>query len=402
MKTAWLIQNLVPYHHARFEAFTRNPGVEGHLIQVTDKDEFRVLEYTVRERSYALHTLFPGSERADVDRDQIRRALAECLDAIRPDCVCVSGWGMIIGLLMLDWGVYHHVPVVVFSESTAHDAPRVAWREWIKARLIRSCSSALVGGAPHRDYLIKLGMPPGAIWDGHNAVDNAHFATPAAARPEALPALLERRTYFATCARFGEKKNLPGLVRAYAGYVGRCRAEQKKAALLVIAGEGPLRGEIEAEIVRAALQDQVILPGPVAYSDLPWLYQNGIAYVHPSTTEQWGLVVNEAMAAGAPLLLSKNCGCTAELLREGKNGFAFDPYDEQQMAEALFRMAAFDSAALTAFGNESRAIIREWGSERFARGLLNAVDYALNKASHTSGMAARMLLCVMVQRDRIS
>ena len=57
------------------------------------------------------------------------------------------------------------------------------------------------------------------------------------------------------------------------------------------------------------------------------VYGLASAFVHPSTTEQWGLVVNEAAAAGLPLIVSERCGCAPELVRQGVTGFLFDPYD---------------------------------------------------------------------------
>ena len=116
------------------------------------------------------------------------------------------------------------------------------------------------------------------------------------------------------CTRFGQKKNIPSLVRAYALYYGRSREEGDQAFDLVIAGDGELRGEIEATVAASGVEDKVKLLGAVDYSTLPWLYQNAQAFVHASTTEQWGLVVNEAMAAGVPVLISRRCGCAPDLV----------------------------------------------------------------------------------------
>ena len=75
-------------------------------------------------------------------------------------------------------------PTILMSESQEIDRPRVWWKELIKRRRIRLFDAAVVGGPPHRDYLVQLGMPPDRIALGYNAVDNAYFADggPAMAR----------------------------------------------------------------------------------------------------------------------------------------------------------------------------------------------------------------------------
>ncbi|MDH3981795.1 MAG: hypothetical protein OES84_02715, partial [Kiritimatiellaceae bacterium] len=255
MNVVWLIQNLVPYHHARFEAFSKNEGVNAHLIQVTDKDDFSVLEFQPERQDYQLHTLFPGRDRSAISTLDIAEQLEKKLSGINPDCACVSGWGMVIGQRLQAWALARRIPVVMFSESTTHDEPRVFYKEWLKGVLVRNASAALVGGASHRDYIHQLGMPSESVFDGHNVVDGHYFSDPAGARPEELPAWLENEPYFAVCTRFGEKKNLPRLVRAYARYTEKCGSGNLDPARLVLGGDGETRREVEAEIKALNMQD---------------------------------------------------------------------------------------------------------------------------------------------------
>lgn len=401
MKVAWLIQNLVPYHHARFEAFAQNRGVEAHLVQVTDKDDFCVLEYKPEVQSYRLHTMFEGRDRATIDPEEIRNELDGTLGAIHPDCVCVSGWGMEIGHQMHFWALEHQVPIVMFSESTAYDQPRVFWKEWIKSVLVRSASSALVGGAPHRAYVERLGMPADAVFDGHNVVDISHFAMPTNELPAEFPESLLAEHFFFVCTRFGEKKNLPRLIRAYSRHAQKCRSEQRDVFKLVIAGDGPLRDEIDREIEVAQLSDQIIMLGSVDYDELPWLYQHCAAFVHVSTTEQWGLVANEAMAAGAPLLLGRRCGCALDLLEEGGNGFGFDPLSVEDIAETLFRCSTLPAEQRETFSERSRAIISDWGPARFSCNLMLAAEHALAVGIRKDVWVARRLLGQLMKKGRI-
>ena len=119
--------------------------------------------------------------------------------------------------------------------------------------------------------------------------------------------------YFLASARFVPKKNLLRLLEAYAGYRRRAGAD---AWHLVLLGDGELRGDIERRSALPDLAGAVILPGFRQYDELPAYYGLARAFVHASTTEQWGLVVNEAMAAGLPVLVSDRCGCAPDLVED--------------------------------------------------------------------------------------
>ena len=93
------------------------------------------------------------------------------------------------------------------------------------------------------------------------------------------------------------------------------------------------------------------------------------------SVEQWGLVVNEAMAAGLPVLVSRACGCAPDLVREGVNGFTFDPYDVGGLAGLMVRMSSGE-LNLKTMGEASQVIIAGWTPEVFGENLLRAVDAA--------------------------
>ena len=115
-------------------------------------------------------------------------------------------------------------------------------------------------------------------------------------------------------------------------------------------------------------------------------------FVHASTTEQWGLVVNEAIASGLPVIVSNRCGCVPELV-EG-NGFIFDPNNEHELASRLFEMASLSDNEHKRFEDASRRIAANFGPERFGEGLTRAAELALirpRKSSASSRMMTRML-----------
>jgi glycosyltransferase involved in cell wall biosynthesis len=304
--------------------------------------------------------------------------ISKALDSITPlRAVAIPGWSNPTALAALRWCTKRNVPCVVMSESGAGDKSRSRWSEWLKSKVLTLCSAALAGGSRHRDYLIDLGFESGRIFLGYDAVDNDHFergAQTAKANADGVRARLSLpEKYFLASARFLPRKNLITLLRAYADYTRRAPPPGWD---LVVLGDGPLRSQLIAECERLGITGKVHFPGFKQYDELPMYYALAGAFVHVSRSEPWGLVVNEAMASGLPLIVSKECGCVPELLDEGKNGFSFSAQEVDELAALLLQMAALSDAESESMARASRKIIASWSVERFADGLRDAVTAA--------------------------
>jgi glycosyltransferase involved in cell wall biosynthesis len=284
------------------------------------------------------------------------------------------------------------------SESTAYDAERSWVRERVKRRVVGLHQAALVGGTPHAKYLQELGFAKERIFRGYDVVENEYFAKEARAARENEEEMRASyrlpKQYMLASARFLPKKNLSGLLRAYAAYhkkmVGKGELD------LVILGNGPLREKIEATRAEYELEEHVHFPGFKQYDDLPVYYGLAEFFVHASTTEQWGLVVNEAMAAGLPVLVSNRCGCARDLVKEGENGYTFDPKDSDQLADLLAKMTRL-SQRDSHMGRASRQVIGKWGPRAFGEGLESAAKTALDKPP-TSSWFDQLLPKILVHR----
>ena len=121
------------------------------------------------------------------------------------------------------------------------------------------------------------------------------------------------------------------------------------------------------------------------------------AFIHASTTEQWGLVVNEAMAAGLPVLVSERCGCAPDLVAPGFNGFLFDPEDVNSITDAMIEIAD-GSHDPRAMGRNSQEIVARWSLARFAEGLNGAVEAALRAPVPSAGLIDRLVLWALRHR----
>jgi len=340
-----------------------------------------------------------------------QRRLFRVLDDFKPGAVVIPGWGYRGALLALQWALARKVPAVVMSESTAWDDVRKPIKELVKRRIIALFSAALVGGTPHRSYMEELGMHSDRIFLGYDAVDNSFFEAEGLrlkAKGEKERELWEgKKPYFLASARFIEKKNLFRLLKAYAIYRSKALLPRDSVASafsleplafdLVLLGDGQLRPELEQLRSELGLEDCVQMPGFKQYEELPAYYTAAGVFIHASTTEQWGLVVNEAMASGLPVLVSNRCGCAADLVMEGENGWTFDPANEEQIGDLMLRISCDEDGRLK-MGNKSQEIIAKWGPDRFASGVKSAVDTALAAPRKKVGLLDRMILWAITRR----
>ncbi len=324
----------------------------------------------------------------------VSRAVRAALDAVAPDVVAVPGIYDKGAVAALRWCRKHDVPCILMSASTQRDSTRHFAKEWLKGRLVLCFSSALVGGKPQKAYAVKLGMAPARVFAGYDAVDNDYFFRQAAAvrgREQEYRAryYLPARC-FLTSNRFIRKKNLFRLLTAYARY----RKSVNDPWHLVLLGDGELMPEVRRSVREKGMQSCVILPGFRQYEELPVYYALASCYVQASTSEQWGLVVNEAMASGLPVLVSRACGCCEDLVRDGENGFAFDPFDIDAMAEKM-RMISHGQCDLASMGRASREIVAHWGCDNFARNLWQAAQCACERPVRNRDPIASVLLDIL-------
>ena len=382
---AVVFHHIGPYHHARLNAAADRLSVTGIEWSAKGHDAWGA---AVTPTRYHKVSLFPEATDHYPDKVELRSAFSSALGQTKPDVVAINGWNNFGSLLAANCCVRRGIPMVVMSESSQQDEPRNWWKEAIKRRIVGLYSAALVGGRRHVEYLVELGMPRERIFTGYDVVDNEYFRQRAeevrSERSEVRQKYGLPENYFLASARFIPKKNLPRLIRAYSEYRKRASAFAKVTADrevggnapwdLVVLGDGPLRETLNSQLSTLNLQAHVHLPGFKQYDELPAYYALAKTFVHASTTEQWGLVVNEAIASGLPVIVSDRCGCVPELVNG--NGFTFDPFDEQEIVERLLQMASLLDDERKSLSGASYGISANFAPKRFGDGLEQAARLA--------------------------
>lgn len=381
LRIAIIFINIGGYHAARLMAahsYCKKLGWELTAIQVTDD----TLEHPWGDRASGLEvrvkTLLPmSSTQYDTGRDAFSHvagsALVTYLDDLKPHVVFLPGWAFSVSKAGLRWCKRSNSKAIVMSESKEDDFKRNWFREFAKSLIVKQYSSALVGGEVHAKYLVQLGMSPSAIFKGYDIVDNRSY------HPDSLKSYQSplKRPYFLAISRFIEKKNIPFLISAYAQYKKHLGST---AWDLAICGDGELFSSIQNNVAALGLSQFIHLPGFLKEESLRPYFAHARCFIHASTQEQWGLVVNEAMAAALPVLVSTSCGCYNDLVEEGTNGYGFDPRNMSHLIELMTKMTAghVDSYKM---GQASLSKIQNFSPDYFGQGFINAVKYALDNDS---------------------
>ncbi|MGB3299481.1 MAG: glycosyltransferase family 4 protein [Phormidesmis sp.] len=398
MHVTIIFSHIGNYHIARLKAASEMCTARGwkltaiQSIQETKEHPWGNLPEI---EGFDLETLISPKQEADSLRPNLHpespeavAALSPCLDRLQPDVLIIPGWGFPLSQAALRWSQRHRVPAVLMSESKYDDEKRTWWKERLKYWLyIRKYATALVGGPAHKDYLFRLGFKH-RIFYGYDAVDNAYFAqqaeiaqtNPVLTRQQ--NPLIPHKPYFLSVTRLISRKNMLRFVEAFSHYVDKVSVQQ--AWPLIICGSGEELENIQQLIVQKHLQSLVHFPGFLTYQQIGSWYGLAGAFVHPALVEQWGLVVNEACAAGLPIVCSSTVGACDSLVKDGQNGFTFTPQQTDDITQALLKMHATSDHDRLAMGQHSQQLVSHHGPEHFASGLMQAIYTALPSLSKAS------------------
>ncbi|MBC3786334.1 glycosyltransferase family 4 protein [Spirosoma utsteinense] len=343
-----IIHNILWAHYkasvfqALQQAVDQHPGITLKVLQIARNERSRagletaVADGTAPTYTYNYELLFDRFLE-DVSLADRTRALLRAVRAFKPDVINLTGYYDPAQQLLLLWANANGVRVVMQSESTMADQQRGGWKDQLKRWLLSRCDGFFCFGNQSADYLIKLGVPPEKVLMRKNAVDNeslrAVFEKALPTRSSQQQALGLRPNNIVFVGRLIGVKNLPMLVTAFAE--ARKRSLAAASWGLIMLGDGAEQDRLTAQIQSLGLADAVhILPGR-PWFQVPQVLALSNVLALPSRSEPWGLVVNEAMACGLPVIVSNRCGCVPDLVHDRRNGFVFDPDEPNQLVEQL-------------------------------------------------------------------
>ena len=292
------------------------------------------------------------------------RGLGGELDAFDPDVVVVSEFGP-PALLARAWCSRHRRPLVHFSELGAAAARAVpAPQRGLHRILVRRAAAAIGASTQARDRLLALGADPARTVVSLQSVDAEPIRAAAARRRTRDHA--DGPLQLLCVARLVPDKNLAALIDAVA-------SAGPGAVQLDLVGDGPLRGELEAQ---AAARGAVVrFHGSLTPAQTAEAYASADALALISRHEPFGVALREGAAAGLPLIASAWAGATGDIAVAGRNAIVVDPDDRGAIAAAV-RALAGDPARRAAMAQASREIDAQWPLERSVAAFAQAMVLA--------------------------
>ena len=357
-----------PYHVARFTGILLAEGLAGKVIGIELVGGVGVhAGLKFREKlpeGLPVLTLMPEADWRSAGQRRLAVKLWKTLNQVKPQTLLVPGYYTLPAIAAALWAKMHHSQSVLMTESTAADHARSWWKEKAKSLLIRTLfDAAVTGGSAHRRYLEELSFPMERVGRFYDVVNNKYF------RETALK--LRKRSssdfdlpskYFLYIGRLSEEKNVDGLIDEWNRY-----RETGGTWPLVIVGSGSAASDLQQRGSHSPFASDIHFAGHRGIGELPTFYAFAGCFVLPSTREPWGLVVNEAMAAGLPVIVSRRCGCAEDLVEPSKNGYIFTPANPGELAQCLQRIEARTPSSLATMGESSLEIISRYSPEAFGK-----------------------------------
>jgi 1,2-diacylglycerol 3-alpha-glucosyltransferase len=335
--------------------------------------------------------LFPEKRMEDISSARANTALRIKLDEIDPDIVFSGAIAYSSGAASIRWALENNKRCIVFDNARLKDVPRNFIINFIKRKIYAGVDAIFCPAPDWNETFNYFGFTDSRIFYGLNVVNNDYWSVDSSEVTVTLP-----DKFFLAVGRQILKKNFLLLLKAYFDYSNSV----KEPAHLVLVGNGPRRSILESYKKEKNLH-KVIFLSFTNQEALRCIYKKAMALILPSRYgETWGLVINEAMASGLPVLVSTQVGCSSTLVHEGENGYTFSPYDVYHLAYLLRIINNFSEKQRAEMGQKSRQIIKNWGYERFCIGINDAISYVITHEKIRPGILSRILIRMWKGRYR--
>jgi glycosyltransferase involved in cell wall biosynthesis len=371
-----LTEIIAPYRIPVFNALAARDDVDPHIIFFSETDpslrQWRVYKEEIR---FSYEVLPSWRRRLGRYNILVNRGVRSALRHAAPAAIVCGGYSYLASWQAALWAKRNGIPLLLWSESTAQDMRRKHVLVEGMKRFFRSwCRAFVAAGTASRSYLIALGAHEASVFIAPDAVDVRLYAEQSEkARVNANQIRIQHglpSQYFLYVGRHVEEKGVFDLLAAYV----RLDENTRSRIGLVFVGDGPARADL---VQRASKMGSggVKFYGWVHRERISEFYALAEALIFPTYSDPWGLVVNEAMASGLPIVASDAAGCVPDLVHQGKNGFRFRPRDIDGLAHAM-RMICDQPDLATRMGSTSFEMIQSYTPEICAAGLMEAVNFA--------------------------
>lgn len=346
-------------------ALSENVNVQFTQIAETESDRVGLSGVDLTYHGYPYKLMFKGVYGAVPRWKMVTTMFAEVWNT-QEEVVLLPGFHTPEYFAMLLAAKLRGKVVGVFCDSTEFDRPRSFIRGLFKRLFFSQCDMFFGYGERSHDYLKMYGAKDPHIYFRCQAAALPHDydATSVPARRLAAmpPSDAPRYLYV---GRMSPEKGLDTLLHAFVQVVHALPKAQ-----LVLVGGGPLTDSLRKLVLELGLGQSVVFAGSMDVDALRVEYLRATCFVLPSTSEPWGLVVNEALSYGCPAVVSHRCGCVPELVINGKSGYVFTAGDQAELADKMQKAThTFADPLVTA--HQCLEVISAFTPEAAARQILS-------------------------------
>jgi glycosyltransferase involved in cell wall biosynthesis len=344
------------------------------IISQNQEDELLVVQIASVEKSrvnlgdsdlsihqYPYHLLHEGT----LEEVSLWMRISGVIKAIRdfqPSIVNLTGYYDLASWVILFYCKIQGIKTVLSNESTAGDHTRNGLKESIKSLIIKQFDGFFNFGTLSKNYLLGLGGKPERMLVNRNCVDNLAlknaYAKSIINRDFEQKKLGLASKNFIFVGRLIDFKNLFRFLEAF------CEAQKQSGEDwgVIILGDGELKNDLQQLVIKKNIQKISFQKG-VSWQQVPEYLALSDVLVLPSYSEPWGLVVNEAMACGLPVLVSEKCGCAIDLVQNGANGFTFSPESVEELTNLLLKFMNMNEVDFKKMGSISEKIIQDYSPQ---------------------------------------
>ncbi|MGB0714232.1 MAG: glycosyltransferase family 4 protein [Phycisphaerae bacterium] len=389
MRVAMLVNILSPYRIPLFRDLQDTNGWNFKVFTCAETEKGR--DWTIEadglqvKRSWSLSWVRTIKRKGAVDFTQrltyhFPFGVLWDLMRFRPDVVVSAELGVRTFLAVL-YSMLFRSQLIIWWYSTKVSAQGSSWRQWLRRQMLNRADAVIGMGTDARRMLKSLDVPEEKIFDTMNASPVAPRQTPEGVGKltvEETHYLREKMSARQIAALDGRRiVCCPGRLIPVKGTLDVLQAwrslpqEIRDLWALVIAGNGQYKEDVEA----ASEQDPSILyVGHLDGEEMADLYHVSDLALFNSYGDVWGLIANEAMSCGVPVLSSVYAGCTVDLIEHATNGWRFRPDSRYEFRTTL--EAAMRHPDLAGVGERARETLRAFTIGRMSLGIREAVNRA--------------------------
>jgi glycosyltransferase involved in cell wall biosynthesis len=312
------------------------------------------------------------------DRREVHIPLGLWFDLwrFRPDVVISDEMGART-LIAATYALLARKRLAIWFYGTDHTERDIGWKERLLRRVLVRKADAFIGmGIEARRYLQSLGVSAESTFDAPNATDWSFG--PADLSPEKRSAVREQLGVSGLCYLYiGALTARKGVGELLDGWEIFAK-DQDLDVSLVLVGDGMQKKSLARRVTERGLRGVRFVPF-VQPDALPAIYHAADVMVFPTLEDVWGLVVNEAMTFGLPVICSKYAGCASDLVIEDRNGWLVDPKNCGELVQTLRK--AWDARDnKRTISREGQALISCLSIQNMAKGFRRAVEYSQSRS----------------------